>query len=118
MFLVPVIFLAASINLMANKTSVEVKSPTLAKKGSEVTFIINVTHNGNSKAHHTDWVTVKFNGKEVKRWEFTKESLPKSENFTLEYKTTINEEGQFEIQGNCNLHGSTGAKPVLIKFSN
>jgi len=115
MFLVPVIFLIASLNVMANKTSVEVKGPATAKKGSEVTFVINVTHKGNSKAHFTDWVTVKFNGKEVKRWEYTKASLPSSEKFTLEFKMVVPEDGTLEVQGHCNLHGSTGAKTIALK---
>lgn len=115
MFLVTVIFLAASLNVMANKTSVEVKGPATAKKGSEVTFVINVTHKGNSKGHHTDWVTIKFNGKEVKRWDYTKEKLPASENFTLEYKMVVPEDGTIEVQGHCNLHGSTGAKTLALK---
>lgn len=115
MFLVPVFFLLASLNVMANKTSVEVKGPATAKKGSEVTFVINVMHKGNSAGHHTDWVTLKFNGKEVKRWNYTKESLPGSENFNLEYKMVLPEDGTLEVQGNCNIHGSAGAKKLSIK---
>jgi len=115
MFLVPVIFLLASLNVMANKTNVEVKGPATVKQGSEVTFVITVTHKGNSKSHYTDWVTVKFNGKEVKRWEYTKTSLPSSEQFTLEYKMVVPEDGTLEVQGHCNLHGSTGAKTLALK---
>lgn len=115
MFLVPVIFLVASLNVMANKTSVEVKGSATAKKGSEVTFVISVMHKGNSNGHHTDWVTVKFNGKEVKRWDYTKEKLPASGNFTLEYKMVLPEDGTLEVQGHCNLHGSTGAKTLALK---
>jgi len=114
-FLLPVVFLAASFNVMANKTSVEIKGPSTVKKGTEVTFVINVTHKGNSKAHFTDWITVKFNGKEVKRWEYTKTSLPSSENFTFEYKMVVPEDGTLEVQGHCNLHGSTGPKTLVIK---
>jgi len=114
-FLVTVIFLAASLNVMANKTSVEVKGPATAKKGTEVTFIINVTHKGNSKAHHTDWVYLKLNGKEIKRWEYNKETLPPSENFTVEYKLTVSEDCTLEAEGHCNLHGSAGTKTLAIK---
>jgi len=115
MFFVPVLFLFASLNLMGNKTSVEVKAPTTAKKGQEVTIVINVMHKGNTKVHHTDWVTLKFNGKEIKRWDYTKENIPASENFTLEYKMALPEDGTIEVQGNCNLHGSAGAKTLILK---
>jgi desulfoferrodoxin (superoxide reductase-like protein) len=110
-----VLFLFSGLNLMANKTSVEIKAPATVKKGSEVTITINVTHKGNSKMHHTDWVTLKLNGKEVKKWEYTKESLPATENFKLEYKMTVTEDGTLEAQGNCNMHGSAGPKSFVLK---
>ncbi len=117
-FLIPVLFFFASLNLMANKTSVEIKAPATIKKGQEVTFVINVTHKGNSKGHHTDWVTLKLNGKEIKRWDYPKDSLPAAENFTLEYKMVAAEDGTLEAQGHCNLHGSAGAKSVALKITN
>jgi hypothetical protein len=52
---------------MANKNQREIKAPAEIKKGTEVTLVINVFHKGNSKTHHTDWVFLKINGKEVKR---------------------------------------------------
>jgi desulfoferrodoxin (superoxide reductase-like protein) len=116
-FLIPVLFFLASLNLMGNKTSVEVKAPTTAKKGQEVTIVINVMHKGNTKAHHTDWVTLKFNGKEIKRWDYTKDNIPATENFTLEYKMVLPEDGTIEVQGHCNLHGSAGAKTLTLKTS-
>lgn len=114
-FLATVIFLFSGLSLMANKTSVTLKGPATAKKGSEVTIVIDVTHKGNSKMHYTDWVTLKFNGKEVKKWEFTKEKLPEAQDFKLEYKMVLSEDGTFEAQGHCNLHGSAGAKTLAIK---
>jgi desulfoferrodoxin (superoxide reductase-like protein) len=110
-----VLFLFSGLNLMANKTSVEIKAPATVKKGSEVTITINVTHKGNTKMHHTDWVILKLNGKEVKKWEYTKESLPATENFKLEYKMTVTEDASIEVQGDCNLHGSAGPKTIVIK---
>jgi len=58
-FAITVLFIFSGLNLLANKTSVDIKAPATVKKGSEVTIIINVTHKGNSKMHHTDWVTLK-----------------------------------------------------------
>lgn len=115
LILFPAILLLFSVELMANKTSVEIKAPSEIKKGSEVTLVINVMHKGNSKMHHTDWISLKINGKEVKRWEYTKENLPPDGNFTLEYKTTVAEDINIEAQGDCNMHGSAGAKSVKVK---
>lgn len=104
-----------SANLMANKTSVELSGPSGIKKGSDVTITIKVMHKGNSKMHHTDWVSLKINGQEVKRWEYNKENLPPDGNFTLEYKTTVTGDLNLEAQGHCNMHGSTGPNSLIIK---
>ena len=107
-----VLFLSASAT--ANKTSVIITAPENAEKGSEVTVIINVKHMGNSATHFTDWVYLIINGKEVKRWEYTKEERPEAGNFTLEYKFILNEKSKIEVKGNCNKHGSTGAEEAVI----
>lgn len=65
--------------------------------------------------HHTDWVSLKINGQEVKRWEYGKENLPPSGEFKLEYKTTVTGDLNIEAQGNCNLHGSTGVTSARVK---
>lgn len=117
LLLVPALFFFASLNLLANKTSVDIKaSATLVQKGTEVTITINVIHKGNSKAHHTDWVTLKFNGKEIKRWEYAKDNLPPSQDFTLQYKMNVVENGTIEVQGDCNIHGSAGPKKLELKI--
>jgi desulfoferrodoxin (superoxide reductase-like protein) len=91
-----------------------VKAPEKAEKGSEVTIVINVKHMGNTAGHYTDWVSLKINGKEVKRWEYTKEERPEAANFKLEYKWTLDAKTTIEVKGNCNKHGSTGAKKAVI----
>jgi desulfoferrodoxin (superoxide reductase-like protein) len=100
---------------LANKTSVSITAPEKVKKGQEVTITLEVKHNGNSKMHHTDWVSLSINGQEVKRWEYNKRSLPPTENFTLEYKLTIDQATTVTALGNCNLHG--GKAPITIKIS-
>jgi len=102
------------VSAMANKTSVELTAPEKAEKGTEVTVVINVKHMGNSATHFTDWVSVKINDKEVKRWEYNKNERPEAGNFTLEYKFVLNEKSKIVIQGNCNKHGSAGPKEVVI----
>jgi desulfoferrodoxin (superoxide reductase-like protein) len=108
------LFLAGA---QANKTSVEVKAPAEVKAGTEVTITVMVSHSSNSKSHHTDWVTLKINGKEVKRWEYNKESLPPDADFSLEFKYVATEPLTVEAQGHCNLHGSAGTKSAAIKIN-
>ncbi len=111
----------ATFVALGNKTSVTVKAPEKAEKGTEITITINVMHSGNSRLHHTDWVYLKINGKEVKRWEYDKRNLPPDENFALEYKYVIPGEASdsdeliIEAEGNCNVHGSDGESKVTIK---
>jgi desulfoferrodoxin (superoxide reductase-like protein) len=103
-------------SVWANKTSVEIKAPAEVKAGTEVTITINVFHNGNSKGHHTDWVYLKINGKEVKRWQFDKNSLPTDGNFVVEFKYTATEEFTIEAEGHCNIHGTAGPKSAVVKL--
>jgi len=104
-----------SFGVFANKTSVKIIAPEKAAIGTEITIKIEVTHMGNTAGHHSDWVLVKVNGTEYKKWEFTKDSLPEDENFTLEF--TIKVEANMEIiaEGNCNRHGSKGENKVTVK---
>lgn len=106
--------LALSFNGWANKTSVEITAPEKAVKGSEITIKIEVSHFGNSGGHHTDWVVVKINGEEYKKWEYNKDNLPEGSNFTLEFKITAEENMEILAEGNCNKHGSKGKDKVKI----
>lgn len=109
-----VVFIAGA---WANKTTVTIKVPAEVKAGTEVTIVIDVVHKGNSKAHYTDWVYLKINGKEVQRWEYNKTKLPLTENFSIEYKVVANETLNIEAEGHCNIHGSTGKKTAVIKIT-
>lgn len=100
---------------LANKTSVEIKAPSDVKAGTEITVTINVSHSSNSKSHHTDWVYLKINGKEVQRWSYTKSELPPGSEFTLEYKVVVNEPVTIEAEGHCNIHGSKGPATAEVK---
>ena len=104
----------ASLAAFADKTSVEIEAPAAAKKGETVTIKIKVTHDGNNIFHYTNWVYVKVNGKEIKRWEYSMFSLPEDEVFTREITYTVSESVDIEAEGNCNIHGSTGKKTVRI----
>jgi desulfoferrodoxin (superoxide reductase-like protein) len=101
----------------ANKTSVEIKAPAEVNAGTEVTITVNVLHSGNSKSHHTEWVSLIINGKEIQRWNYTKEVLPPDANFTLEYKIIASEDLKIEAEGNCNMHGSKGPQSFTVKVT-
>lgn len=103
-----------STSAFANKTSVTIVAPEKATKGSEVTVKIEVKHIGNTKGHYTDWVWVKINGEEYKRWEYTSDNLPEDQNFTLEFKIKVEETIEITAEGNCNKHGNKGEDKVKI----
>jgi desulfoferrodoxin (superoxide reductase-like protein) len=109
------LFVVCAVPVFANKTSVEIKAPESVKKGTEVTVIISVTHSGNNRFHHTEWVWVRADGKEIARWNYTGSDLPENENFTKEVKVTVNADTIIETEGNCNRHGSNGVAKVIIK---
>jgi len=107
--------LAFSAAAYANKTAVAVVAPEFAAAETEVTITINVTHKGNSSFHHTKWVTVKADGEEIARWDFSGSKRPEAENFSREVKYTVTEAVEITAQGSCNIHGSAG--PVTVKIS-
>jgi desulfoferrodoxin (superoxide reductase-like protein) len=109
------IFLSFSTGVFANKTGVKIIAPEKAAKGTEVTIKIEVTHMGNTKGHYTDWVVVKINGKEYKKWEYKPESLPEDQNFVIEFTIKVEENLEIIAEGNCNKHGSKGENKVTIK---
>jgi desulfoferrodoxin (superoxide reductase-like protein) len=109
------LFCLSLIGVWANKTSVEIKVPENVKAGTEVTITINVFHSSNSKTHHTDWVYLKINGKEVQRWVYNKDALPLTADFTVEYKFVPTESFTLEAEGHCNIHGSAGIKSASVK---
>ncbi len=108
------VFLLFSVSTFANKTSVKVIAPEKAEKGTEITIKIEITHMGNTKGHYTDWVLVKVNGEEYKKWEYSKENLPETQNFTLEFKIKAESNLEIVVEGNCNKHGSKGEDKVTV----
>jgi len=109
------IFLMFNTGVFANKTGVKIIAPEKAAKGTEITIKIEVAHMGNTKSHHTDWVWVKVNGKEYKKWEYNSDSLPENQNFVLEFTVKAEENLEIIAEGNCNKHGSKGENKVTIK---
>jgi desulfoferrodoxin (superoxide reductase-like protein) len=110
-----VFFFLATAGVFANKTSVTIEAPATAKIGEEITITINVKHMGNTAMHFTDWVWLKVNGEEVKRWSFSKTVLPKEQNFKLTFTVKVTGDMKIDAEGHCNLHGSEGIASAVIK---
>ena len=99
----------------ANKAAVSIEAPKAAAKGEEVIIVINVTHDGNSPVHYVNWVNLKINGKDAKKWEYSPTKRPESGNFTLNYKYRVDADTKIAAEANCNLHGSAGPASATIK---
>jgi desulfoferrodoxin (superoxide reductase-like protein) len=106
-FLFLAVFFAAQTSF-ADKSSVTISAPEKAAKGSEVLIKLTITHSANSYFHYTNWVSLKVNGKEVSRWEFTRDKRPEEAVFSREFKIPVNEPMEVIAEANCNLHGSAG----------
>ena len=99
----------------ANKSEASIEGPIDAAKGSEVTLRITVTHNANTASHHTEWLKVTANKKEVARWDYTKENRPEGAVFTKEIKINVTEDTEIVAESSCNNHGSKGPAKHKIK---
>ena len=76
---------------------------------------VTVTHDGNSFLHHTEWLYVVVNGKEIARWKYTASERPEAETFTKEIKFTATDDLEIKAEASCNIHGSAG--PATVKVS-
>jgi desulfoferrodoxin (superoxide reductase-like protein) len=104
-----------SVPAWANKSETKIEAPETAEKGSEITIKVTVTHSANSFIHHTEWLWVQVNGKEIARWDYSATKLPEGGTFTKEIKYKV--DGDLEIKGkaSCNMHGS--ANEALVKVT-
>jgi desulfoferrodoxin (superoxide reductase-like protein) len=92
----------------ANKSEASVEGPADAAKGSEVTLRITVTHNSNTPSHYTEWLKVMANGKQIARWDYTRENRPEGAVFSKEIKVKVIENTEIVAESSCNNHGSKG----------
>jgi len=92
----------------ANKSEVSIEGPADAVKGTEVTLRITATHNANTASHYTEWLKVVANGKQIARWDYTKENRPEGAVFTKEIKIKVTEDTEIVAESSCNNHGSKG----------
>ena len=111
------IFITTTMPVHADKTGVTIEAPESVKKGQSAVIRITITHKGNNFMHHTNWVYVKADGKEIARWEFSPGKLPENEVFTRDVNLTVTGPVEITAEGNCNLHGGRGAvtKKIAVK---
>jgi len=107
--------IGASTAAYANRTAVSLEGPESVAAGTEITITVNVVHRGNSAFHYTNWVVIKAGSEEIARWDFKSSDRPESENFTREFKYTVDKTVEITAQGNCSLHGSEG--PAVLKIT-
>jgi desulfoferrodoxin (superoxide reductase-like protein) len=100
---------------VANKSSVQIVAPDNANVGSEITIELQVSHNGNNFLHYTEWVYIKINGEETKRWEFSNFNKPEDENFTRSITYTVTGPLEITAEASCNIHGSNGVAAKIIE---
>jgi desulfoferrodoxin (superoxide reductase-like protein) len=108
-------FILGGKNSWANKAETKIEVPENTAKGSEITIRVTVTHSANSFFHHTEWLQVKINEKEIARWDFTGTNKPEAATFTREIKYRVEGDVEIKAQASCNLHGSAGE--ILAKVS-
>lgn len=110
-------FILSSGVALAGKSAVTIEAPSEVTKGTEAAIKLHVTHSANNFFHHTNWVKVQANGKEIARWEYSGSKLPEGENFTKEIKVLVNDDMEIVAEANCNIHGSAGPakKRISVK---
>ena len=112
-FLVMIVFLYGQ-DVWANKSATSIEVPENITKSSEITIRVTVTHNANSFIHHTKWLQVMINGKEIARWDYTMGNRPEDATFTKEVKYKAEGDIEIKAEASCNIHGSAGPSTVKV----
>jgi len=101
----------------ANKSAVKIEAPDEVPKNTEITLKLHVSHSSNSFLHHTEWLKVDANGKEIARWDYSMFHLPDGADFTKEITIPVNEDLEIVAEASCNIHGSAGPdlKKITVK---
>jgi len=101
----------------ANKSAVKIEAPDEVPKNTEITLKLHVTHSANNFIHHTAWLKVHANGKEIARWDYSMFHLPDGANFTKEITLSVDEDLEIVAKASCNIHGSAGPdlKKIIVK---
>jgi len=115
--LVLAFFLVPANVVFANKAETSIKGPAEAAKGAEVTILITSTHSANNAFHYTEWLKATANGKDLKRWDYTRENRPEGAVFSKEIKIKVTEDTEIVAESSCNNHGSKGpaTHKIMVK---
>ena len=109
-----VLTILITVSVYPNKSAVRIVVPNKVVKGSDVTITLEVTHSGNNFIHHVNWVYLKVNGVENKKWEFGSFSLPEKEDFSRTVTIKADDKLDLEADANCNIHGSMGVSKATV----
>ena len=108
------IFLLAAEPAQANKSSVALEQLAQATEDGKAVVKCTVTHSGNNFLHHTEWLRVSANGKEIARFEFSWRNKPENEAFIREVPVDAAAPVLIEGEASCNIHGSKGPAKMTI----
>ena len=111
------IFLASLITAgtaQANRSSVTLSEQVRYTESGQAIITCTVAHRGNNFLHHTDYVRVTADGREVARWNFSWRDIPESEIFTREAVLDASGPAMIEAEASCNIHGSKGPASMTL----
>ena len=116
LFLTVLLLVVGALNgvALADKAAATIEGPVNAARGSEVTLKVTVTHSANSALHHTEWLKVTANDKEIARWNYTSSQRLDAAVFTKEVKVKVLETMEVKAEASCNVHGSKGPSTLKI----
>jgi len=106
--------LAAGGQARANKSSVAIEQPVQFNQDGKAVVKCTVSHSGNNFLHHTEWLRVNADGKEIARWDFSWRNKPESEVFTREVPVEAAAPVAIEAEASCNIHGSKGPAKMTV----
>jgi desulfoferrodoxin (superoxide reductase-like protein) len=95
-----------SVPAWANRAETKIDVPENADKGSEITIKVTVIHSANNSFHHTEWLWIQVNGKEIAKWEYNSGNRPEGATFTKEIKVKVDGDLDIKSKASCNIHGS------------
>ena len=108
------VFVLAAGPAQANKASVAIEQSAQLNKDGKAVIKCTVSHSGNNFLHHTEWLRVSADGKEIARWDFSWKSKPESEVFTREVTVDAAAPVSIEAEASCNIHGSKGPAKITV----
>lgn len=108
------VFVLAAGPAQANKSSVAIEQPAQITKDGKAVVTCTVSHSGNNFLHHTEWLLVSSDGKEIARWDFSWRNKPEGEVFIREVPVDAAQPVSIEAEASCNIHGSKGPAKITV----